>query len=363
LRPMNSGTSFTASLLLLAAVAYAAKPKPTSIVMDVDGVSDDVQAISLALQNPKIKVVAISTVSGSTNSAQAAANVARALRANNASVPIYKGAANPLAGAIDYTFSEQFFGKDGLGDTPNEWPKVLPSDFSAYDPKRPAAVALVELFRKKKNLTLVATGPLTNIATALSLDAEFAEWPQRLVLMGGNVYGIGNLDVTSTAESNFGTDPEAAYIVLKKLKCPITVVTWEAALFARERHDIDFYAHLDIDAPLAKFLKMAIRAPRAYKAKANSEHQFTFDDEITIGAIIDEEAVVVETQVRRAAVETRGQYTRGQIAVDWSQRSSGVAYDNSTYGDYRPITFVVNYNASAVNQLIVDAIHHAQQQH
>jgi hypothetical protein len=66
---------------------------------------------------------------------------------------------------------------------------------------------------------------------------------------------MGNLYSESTAESNFGLDPEAAYIVLKKMKVPITVVTWESAVFVRERVRLSvplnraLYLHADIPQP------------------------------------------------------------------------------------------------------------------
>ncbi|KAH7700162.1 Protein Y43F8C.13 [Aphelenchoides avenae] len=346
--------------VLLAVLCLAESAAKKRIVLDVDGVTDDCQALTLALQTPEIEVLAVSTVSGSTNSYQGAANVARTLRANKAKkIPIYKGADGPLAdGAIDYSFSEKFFGKDGLGDSPNEDPKVLPGDFKAYDPNKPAAVALVELFRKNKdrNVTLVTTGPLTNIATALQLEPEFANWPGRLVVMGGTVYAMGNLYSTSTAESNFGLDPEASYIVLKKMNVPITVVTWESAVFVRERREIDCYAHVRLDKPLSRWLELITRAPRTYKQTSGSQHQYCYCDEATIGYVIDEVKGVKEVQVRAAAIELHGKYTRGQVAIDWSGRGSGFPYNNSTNGDFRPVTFVVNYNEQFLDQQYFNAI-------
>ncbi|KAH7713776.1 Protein Y43F8C.13 [Aphelenchoides avenae] len=334
--------SFIRLAFILTAFVCATHEAVKEIVIDSDGVTDDVQALSLALQHPSIKVLAVTTSSGSTNSSQAAANVARTLRANGKKgVPIYKGAERTLTGGvIDYTFTREYFGTDGLGDTPNAFPKVLPSDAHAYVAGKTAAQALVDIFRTRKGVTLVVTGPLTNIALALDLEPRFAEWPAKVVLMGGNVYAFGNMITESTAESNFFTDPEAAYTVLKSMKCPITLVTWESALFEGENHTIDFYSHLNDNAPLADFFRTATKAPIAFTEKSNSSIQYLFCDQITVGTLIDEEGVILQKQYRRAAVETKGQFTRGQVAIDWTQRSNGVTYDGSRYNDYRPITFV-----------------------
>ncbi|KAH7717766.1 Protein Y43F8C.13 [Aphelenchoides avenae] len=107
---------------------------------------------------------------------------------------------------------------------------------------------------------------------------------------------------------------------------------------------------------------MATRAPRNFIAQQQNQgsyKQYFFCDEITIGIVIDEERMAEKVQVRAASVELHGQKTRGQIAIDWSQRSDGVRYDNSTYGDYRPVTFLVDYNATYLNELIFDAIKHS----
>ncbi|KAH7719218.1 Protein Y43F8C.13, partial [Aphelenchoides avenae] len=139
--------------LLVAAASSARKP----VVIDCDGVSDDVRAITLALQTPGVEVLAITTSSGSTNSAQAAINVERALRANNAhEVPVFKGADRPLLRTpIDFTFLKEFFGSDGLGDAPNAFSPVLQSDVAvAHERNVSAAAALLDIFGKRRDVTL-----------------------------------------------------------------------------------------------------------------------------------------------------------------------------------------------------------------
>ncbi|KAH7718170.1 Protein Y43F8C.13 [Aphelenchoides avenae] len=255
-------------------VADAKKP----IVIDCDGVSDDVRAITLALQNP------------------------------NMEVPVYKGADLPLLRTpIDYSFAKHYFGADGLGDRPKAYPPVLASDFRQHNPNVTAAAALVEIFRKRRNVTLVVTGPLTNVALALRMEPKFARWPTQMIIMGGNVRGVGNIEQT-TAESNFYTDPEAAYVVLKNMKCPVTLVTWEACLFAGVKHPVDFYEHLRLNTPLSKFLAMATRAPRAHIANITNPTfpQYFFCDEITIGMVVDAKQTAVDLQIHRASVELRG---------------------------------------------------------
>ncbi len=74
-------------------------------------------------------------------------------------------------------------------------------------------------------ITMVCLAPLTNLALALKVDVEATNGLKELVLMGGNVEGVGN--TTIAAEFNFHADPEAAHVVMEVSKFPITVVSWE----------------------------------------------------------------------------------------------------------------------------------------
>ena len=74
-------------------------------------------------------------------------------------------------------------------------------------------------------VSLVALGPLTNVAIAMLADPGLGARLQSLYIMGGNMEGVGN--VTTAAEFNFHADPEAAAAVLRLARCPTTIATWE----------------------------------------------------------------------------------------------------------------------------------------
>ncbi|KAH7720979.1 Protein Y43F8C.13 [Aphelenchoides avenae] len=330
------------------------------LVIDTDGVSDDVRAISLALQHPNAEVLAITTVAGCVTSHQAVANVARTLRANKVSnIPIYKGAESPLIGNGHAHMDEVgFFGSDGLGNAPTEFPPVLPTDMSAHVADRPAALALIELFREQRDVTLVCIGPLTNVALALKLEPQFAEWPVNVVIMGGNVYGAGNVRSGSTAEFNFSNDVEAAHIVLREMTCPITVVPWECFLFESEKTDVNFHAHLSLDIPLAHFFEMATRLGRVELER--NKRQFAYCDEIAMSVAIAPEVIIKESKILRGAVELHGQYTRqvGQVAVDWTDHLWSEDEEHAKVNrQSRPMTFVTSYNVKNLDKLVFDTIY------
>jgi purine nucleosidase len=115
------------------------------------------------------------------------------------------GATGPLARAL--TTATRYHGEDGLGDLP-DWPEV------ERLPDSPGAVSVIvdAARRHERELTIVALGPLTNLALALKEDAVAVGRVGRIVAMGGAVDVPGN--VTPTAEFNMFVDPEAAHRVL-----------------------------------------------------------------------------------------------------------------------------------------------------
>ena len=179
----------------------------TPALIDTDPGIDDALALLLAWSSPEIQVEAITTVAGNVPLHLANTNVLRllALRRPTPRPVVAPGAASPLARAL--TTATRYHGEDGLGDLP-DWPSVEPV------PASPDAVSVIidAARRHGRELTLVALGPLTNLALALKEDAAAVGRVGRVVAMGGAVDVPGN--VTPTAEFNMHVDPEAAHRVL-----------------------------------------------------------------------------------------------------------------------------------------------------
>ena len=179
----------------------------TPAVIDTDPGIDDALALLLAWNSPELRVEALTTVAGNVPVDLASTNALRllALRRPSPSPLVAVGASSPLARPL--TTATRYHGEDGLGDLA-DWPAV------ASLPTSPdAASVIVDAARRHgRELTLVALGPLTNVALALKADAESVGRIGRLVVMGGAVDVPGN--VTPTAEFNMHVDPEAAHRVL-----------------------------------------------------------------------------------------------------------------------------------------------------
>ena len=173
----------------------------TPTVLDTDPGIDDALALLLAWGSPELDVLALTVVAGNVALADTARNAARlvAMRRPARLPQIALGAAAPLRRAL-VTGTEH--GADGLGDVP-DWPPVasLPASPSA-------AETLVALARAHaERLTIIALGPLTNLALALRLDADALRRTGRVVWMGGAVDVRGN--ATPDAEFNAYADPDA----------------------------------------------------------------------------------------------------------------------------------------------------------
>jgi Inosine-uridine nucleoside N-ribohydrolase len=187
---------------------------PRTIILDCDPGHDDAIAILLAAGSPEIDLAAITTVAGNqtiekvTRNARAVAQVA-----GLHGVPIAAGMHRPLV--RDQQVAASIHGESGL-DGP-----VLPEPTTPLD-GRHAVDLIVDMImsRPAAEITLVPTGPLTNIAMAARREPRIVDRVREVVLMGGG-YAKGNWSPTS--EFNIAIDPEAAHIVFNEA-WPLTMV-------------------------------------------------------------------------------------------------------------------------------------------
>jgi purine nucleosidase/pyrimidine-specific ribonucleoside hydrolase len=181
---------------------------PIPTVIDTDPGIDDALALLLAWGSPELDVLALTVVAGNAPLDATARNAARLVAVRRPARPpqIYLGAAAPLKRTLVIATQDEH-GSDGLGDAV-DWPPVTRPPASPSAPE-----TLVTLARAHgERLTLIALGPLTNLALALRLDAEAMRRIGRIVVMGGAVDVPGN--TATDAEFNIYVDPDAAREVL-----------------------------------------------------------------------------------------------------------------------------------------------------
>jgi len=175
----------------------------TTVVLDCDPGIDDALAIAFAAGHPEIELAGITTVAGNVELAKTTANaLAVASFAGAAQVPVTAGCAGPLLRQA--RAAGHVHGESGLGGAVLPAPPHGPRDGHAVDfiIERAAAAP--------GEVTLVATGPLTNVALAVSREPRLTGWVRDFVIMGGSA-GRGN--VNHAAEFNIWADPEAAAMV------------------------------------------------------------------------------------------------------------------------------------------------------
>jgi purine nucleosidase/pyrimidine-specific ribonucleoside hydrolase len=171
-------------------------------LIDTDPGLDDALALLYGWASPDLRLAAITTVAGNVPVADATRNLLRLVALCGIEPPpIAQGAAAPLGRPL--VTATGYHGDDGLGDL-TDWP-VPPGTVV----EQSAAETIVEAARRAQEpLTLIALGPLTNIALALERDAAALRRLARVVVMGGAVDVRGN--VTPGAEFNLHVDPDAA---------------------------------------------------------------------------------------------------------------------------------------------------------
>ena len=274
------------------------------LVIDTDPGVDDAVAIMAAFAHPEAQVEAITTVAGNVSLERTTANACTILDVLGRDVPVYAGCERPLVGPV--VDAGHVHGGDGLGD-------------SGYPPSRRkvagehAVDALIRLANESPGeLTLVAIGPLTNLALATRLDPTLPHKYDRLVVMGGTIRGTGN--VSTAAEFNVYADPEAAAVVFDAWP-GLTLLSWETTM------DHGFTAGQiaalsAVDSPRAEFFRRI--STRSIEVVAQMLGRETlFQPDLLAVAVALEPDVVRRAEPHHVRVELAGQHTRGHTTVDW----------------------------------------------
>ena len=186
------------------------------IILDCDPGHDDAVAILLALGDPRIEVLGITTIGGN----QTLEKVSRNARvvctvAGVTDVPVYAGCTRPLV--RDVEVAADIHGDTGMEIHSYQLPEPA---FDLADGHAVDFIIDTIMSEEPGTVTLVPTGPLTNIAMAARKEPRIVERVQEVVLMGGG-YHVGNW--SAVAEFNIKVDPEAAYMVFNE-KWPVTMV-------------------------------------------------------------------------------------------------------------------------------------------
>jgi purine nucleosidase/pyrimidine-specific ribonucleoside hydrolase len=288
---------------------------PRHVIIDTDPGVDDALALILALQSPELCVDAITTVSGNVDVELATQNTLTVLGLfpPEHRPPVARGADRPLVRSLDA--AAPVHGDDGLGGVSRLRTAAGQPCYpiaSAAHTSTDAVACLLDLIRRAPGeLTLVALGPLTNLALAWRRDAHALRQLAEVVIMGGAVTVPGN--VTPVAEFNIYVDPEAAQVVFAS-GVPITLIGLDVTERVRLTGEmIDQYVR-PVGSPLSQFVMDCTAHTIEFSTRVERPPGMAMHDPLAIGALID--PTIVHTAPLSVQVETKGELTTGMLVAD-----------------------------------------------
>jgi inosine-uridine nucleoside N-ribohydrolase len=280
------------------------------VAIDTDPGIDDALALMLALRSPELRVELITTVAGNVPVPTATANARRILALLGPPVwpAVAQGLGRPLRRPLHTATA--FHHNDGLGGLTY----LRHADGSpCYPvPEQPAAHRqavqhlLQAVQRYGRDLTIIALGPLTNIARAIQLAPELMQQLGRLVIMGGAIGVPGN--VSPVAEFNIFVDPHAADVVFRAA-LPITLVPLDVTTRVRLTRDFLQHAGQGAATPLMAAVHDLTRQPLRSRGEGMAMH-----DPLAVAVAIDPS--LVSCTALPVCMETRGPHTLGMTVAD-----------------------------------------------
>ena len=273
------------------------------ILLDTDPGVDDALAFLLAFTSPEIKVESVTTVDGNVDVEKGTRNARQLLEfLGKDDVPIARGASHPILRPMGN--AESFHGKTGLMDA------VLPEPRMKVDNRSGAQLIIDEANRLGKELTIVAIGPLTNVAAAILTDPTIPEKIGGLVIMGGafalTPYGSGNAN--AVAEFNVWHDPDAAKLVFDS-GIPMVCAGLDTTMHPDYKMSKAMYA--EMVAKKSKHSKLLEGLCGALVERFNG---FSLHDPMAIAYVADQ--TMFKTERYKVEVETMGTHTIGMTVVD-----------------------------------------------
>ncbi|MHC1723374.1 MAG: nucleoside hydrolase [Aminipila sp.] len=279
--------------------------KITKVIMDCDPGHDDAIALLLASRADNIQILGVTTVQGNSEIKYTARNARRVLDyAGVTDVDVYMGCPKPMMKEHYRLTGVAIHGEDGLGGP------YIPDPITPVKEKHAVNFIIDTLRASEEKITLVPTGPLTNIATAFVMAPDIKEKVERIIIMGGVVYTDGN--VNSSNEFNLFLDPEAAKIVFNS-GCDIYVNTLDVTMKATFEKE-------DVERLRAQGDKVSVIVAELMDFFGNShEELFNFftiplHDPVCVAMLIDEN--LVEYEHVWADISTRDELTAGEIVAD-----------------------------------------------
>ncbi|MED6161599.1 Uridine nucleosidase 1 [Stylosanthes scabra] len=310
-------------------------PHPEKLIIDTDPGIDDSMAIMMAFQCPQVEVLGFTTTFGNVATKDATQNALLLCEiAGRQNLPVAEGSPEPLKGG-EPRVADFVHGKDGLGN-------IFLSPPTTKKIEKSASEFLVEKVSEYPGeVTVLALGPLTNLALAIKRDSSFASKVKRIVVLGGSFFALGN--VNPAAEANIYNDPEAADIVFTS-GANIVVVGINITTQVRLT-DADLLELKESSGKHASLLSDMCKFYRDWHVKSDGVHGIFLHDPVSFVAVVRPDLFTYKKGVVR--VETQGICT-GHTLMDqglkqWNSSNPWTGYSPVSVAWTVDVEGVLNY--------------------
>jgi purine nucleosidase len=287
------------------------------LLLDVDTGIDDALALLYLCGSPEAQLLAVTCVAGNVDARQVAENTRAVLElVGRSDVEVALGRQVPLVRPLQ--IAPETHGPRGLGYA------QLPPPRAPISPRHAADLMIEEARRRPGQVTLITTGPVTNLAVALVREPELPRLLKGLVMMGGSYRSSGN--TAPTTEWNVACDPEAMAIVLagwavEGAPRPLALgldVTERAKMTPDHLAELRQRSQAADNDPLMRFVDDALRFYMEFHSRFDGFYGAFIHDALAVAAALDRS--LVRTEAVRVEVELGGTWTAGETVTDWRRR-------------------------------------------
>ncbi|KAL7127990.1 hypothetical protein ABFS83_14G285800 [Erythranthe nasuta] len=314
------------------------------IIIDTDPGIDDAMAIFLALQSPEVEVIGLTTIFGNVYTTLATRNALHLLEiAGRTDIPVAEGSHVTITKGTKLRIADFVHGTDGLGNQNFPPPKGKQIEQSAAD------FLIQQAALYPGEVTVVALGPLTNVALAIQSDPSFIKNVGQIVLLGGAFSVNGNVNPAS--EANIFGDPDAADIVFTSGADVLAIginVTHQVFLTDADREKL-----AESSGKFAQYICKILDVYYSYHHDAYSTKGVYLHDPTTVLAAVDPSLITyVEGVVR---VQTVG-ITRGLTLFYNKQKRFA---EVTEWSDLPTVKVAVTVDASRMVELVMERLMHS----
>ncbi|GLT62639.1 hypothetical protein SLA2020_352580 [Shorea laevis] len=302
------------------------------LIIDTDPGIDDSMAILMAFQTPEVEIIGLTTIFGNVTTEDATRNALLLCDiAGCPDVPVAEGSPEPLKGGRPRV-ADFVHGSDGLGNI------FLPTPKAEKSEKTASEFLVEKVSEYPGEVSILALGPLTNLALAIKRDSSFASKVKRIVVLGGSFFALGN--VNPAAEANIYGDPEAADVVFTS-RADIVVVGINITTQVKMTDD-DLLQLKQSKGKYGQLLSDMCKFYRDWHVNSDGVYGIFLHDPVSFVALVRPDLFTYKKGVVR--VETQG------ICVGHTLMDQGLKRWNGSnpWTDYSPISVAWTVNVDEV---------------